>query len=75
LWELGQNVNRSTSKSTLVWRGDVGQAGADAGDTAEGAFCFPLRLANAFKDPVLDVVSFPCDDPAIVCGFDMTIAG
>jgi hypothetical protein len=61
-WELGRNVNRSTSENTFVWRGAVGGAGDSAEDAAGGAFSFPLRLANAFKNPV---ASLPRDGPAV----------
>ena len=80
--ELGRNVNRSTSENTFVWRGDEGGADAEAGDADGTAFSFPLRLANAFKNPVLAVVSFPRDGPAIgitccsgACGFNVAVAG
>jgi hypothetical protein len=66
--ELGRNVNRSTSENTFVWRGDVVDVTRGAAAAGLGAaFSFPLRLANALKNPVLDVGGARDDGPAVCC--------
>ena len=59
-------MNRSTRENTFVWRGEVGDVtGTGAGGAVEGAFSFPVRLANVLNSPELVAESFPRDGPAV----------